>query len=309
MSEATEDVAKEETFRWKKKTKFPQDQCGISGCKSKPDGYMPSTRKGRLWYGPICTPCSVKACSHKPTPLSDLVLQRHGDEDLAKVLDIEVDEVRALIAQLPSEKAEQEPQSLQVAAIPVNEIEAWTKQADDVLQALSTFEIQDQLGMELASALLKDIKTLWQLIETARKAARKPFRDQLAKVQEKYKAPQEKLLMAEGILKQKITQSMQQLQQAQQAAMEAAQSFFQQGNLQATAVASQQVAATAVQLPEGLSQRTVLKWELVDIRQVPPEFLVTQVNAQAVEAALAQGITQIPGLRVFEVPTLAQRVK
>lgn len=301
-------------FNWKKKATFPQNQCGISGCKAKPDGYMPSTRKGQLWYGPICEKCSVKACGHKPTLFSDLLLQRKGDEDLAKLLDIDMkvlEEVKATHVDVVETPAEDMPSvlSIQVAAVPAEEIKKWTEQADAVLKTLESFHISDQMGIDLASELLRDVKTLWQVIETKRKVAGKPFRDQIKKIQAKYKAPQDKLLQAEEILKKKISESVERFQKAQMEAFYAAQAAFRAGDIQSTAMATEHAAANTVQLPDGLSQRTQLRWELVDLREVPPQFLVMQVNAEAVEQALAAGVTQIPGLRIFEVPVLAQRTK
>lgn len=50
----------------------------------------------------------------------------------------------------------------------------------------------------------------------------------------------------------------------------------------------------------GMSIRTNMDWELVDITKVPPEFL--EVNARMVKAAISgkNGKRDIPGLRIFE---------
>ncbi len=55
------------------------------------------------------------------------------------------------------------------------------------------------------------------------------------------------------------------------------------------------------------SLRTVWDYELLDITQVPPEFL--QVNAQLIRAAIRgkDGRHHIPGLRVFQVQTAQNR--
>ena len=40
---------------------------------------------------------------------------------------------------------------------------------------------------------------------------------------------------------------------------------------------------------------------------MPPQYLMTVLNEALVQAAIDQGVTQIPGIRIYEEQTLAAR--
>lgn len=89
--------------KWKKRSQFEGDTCGLSGCARKADGYVAgvrSTKEGErdrrsLWFGPACNVCADKlSTGMKATSLAELAHQRNGVSDLALVLDLEVGEVQ-----------------------------------------------------------------------------------------------------------------------------------------------------------------------------------------------------------------------
>lgn len=98
---------REDIPKWKKRSQFEGDTCGLSGCSKKANGYVAgirSTKEGErdkrsLWYGPACHSCAdLLSPGMKATSLAELAHQRNGVSDLALLLDLEVGEVQKRLA-------------------------------------------------------------------------------------------------------------------------------------------------------------------------------------------------------------------
>jgi hypothetical protein len=305
-------------FEWKRKRQHDPGKCAVKGCRRDADGFTPTTVSNHLRYMPVCEKCHVDATTHKPTPFADVVRQRDGVEDLAKVLNLSEETVGFMIQDLTPPGVAPEVVSIEegsfdisvVAAIPAETVKRLEKELADataMLAQMDTFHIANQEQMDNTDALMKDVKRVWKELEDQRKSIGKPLRDQQKRVQDYFKPVLNALDRVEVLLKGKIQEAHDRARQAQQAALEAAQAAHQVGNTAQVAIATQQAAAGGLDLAPGTSQRTTTKYQLVDITQVPPQYLMTVLNEALIQAAIDQGVTQIPGIRIYEEQTLAAR--
>ena len=306
-------------FEWKRKKQHDPGACAVKGCRRDSDGFTVTVVSNHLRYMPVCKKCSVEATTHNPTPFREVVRQRDGVEDLMKVLNLPEEMIKAMVDDLPplgdvSEIVKLDQGSFDisvVAAIPAEMVQRLEKELADataMLAQMDTFHIGDQTQMDNTDALMKDVKRVWKELEEERKSIGKPLRDQQKRVQDRFKPVLNALDRVETLLKGKIQEAHDRDRQRQQAHLEAAQAAHQAGNTAQVAIATQQAAAGGVQFAPGTSQRTTTKFQLVDITQVPPQYQMTMLNEALVQAAIDQGVTQIPGIRIYEEQTLSARV-
>lgn len=318
MSEEKNDT--ESAIPWKRKTYFPEDVCGVKDCQETATGYMTAIRKKRLWWGPVCEACAVKYTTHKPYDLQSLAVQRKGVEDLASILDIPVEEAarrlreakiddkgrplqvveRAVeeIRERTSEIVQTDDPSIEraqaAAVIPRSTLEKALREGELLLQKLGTFEVHNQQAMDLLGNIVRTVKAQHTTLENQRKELVAPFNDGKKAVQDAFNPPLKLLDRIEARLKLLILEGQRRMQEAQDAALLAAQTAYQQGDTRGAALATQQVQATAVSMPQGVSTRMIIDFEVVDITQIPRQFFV--LDEAAIKHALAAGL-DIPGVR------------
>jgi hypothetical protein len=193
------------------------------------------------------------------------------------------------------------------------DIEAQKAETDGVLAFLENFHVVDQATMDMAAGWLNGwldpqgnkvpgIKAKWKTLDETRKALGKPLRDGLAQIQAYFGPALDALAEAEKVVKQKISEGNARAAQAQQQALAAAQQAYQAGDAAMVAQASQQAATADVSLPQGITQTMVTKFAVEDASQLPGQFW--SPDPQKIQAAIDQGYTQIPGVRIWQEPSI-----
>jgi hypothetical protein len=340
-TETETEVVNDTEGKLKKKKYFDGTVCAYKGCSKKAVGYISAIKPtkghpvGQLFFAPSCAKCP----EHKPMTLAELAHQRDGASDMALVLDVEVgdvkkrlkaagiDETGKTLAASQFEKAmadddnkvtTDDPPATAVpalldttalavedVAIPVATLAASIKETQDFLTVLDTFHIHNQSEMDTASIFLKEVKTKWKQIEEIRKEIGSPLRGKLQEVQDYFKPALEALVSAETILKTKISEGNARAQEAQRLALEAARTAHESGDPAATALATAQAQEADVALPGGISQSMKVKYAIEDLTLLPADFW--SPDPKKVEAAIAAGHRQIPGVRIWEEPIIAAR--
>jgi hypothetical protein len=195
----------------------------------------------------------------------------------------------------------------------VSDIAAQKQETDGVLAFLQTFHIVDQTTMDMAAGWLNGwvdqsgqrvpgVKARWKALEDARKEIGRPLREGLAQIRAYFAPALDALAEAETTLKRKIVEGSARAAQAQQQALAAAQRAHQESNAAMVAQAAQQAATADVALPQGVSQTMVTRFAVEDPSQLPGQFW--SPDPQKIQAAINQGFTQIPGVRVWQEPSI-----
>lgn len=182
-----------------------------------------------------------------------------------------------------------------------DELTAEAAQTSQAMKLLESFEIRNEDDYTFAGELLKKAKEQWRALEERRTEVTKPLNEALRAVNGWFKPAQEPYKQAEHILKQKISAYLLAQRAANAAAMQAAAQAAQAGD---AGQAAQHVAAL-VEAPrvQGVSMREVWDFEVVNLDEVPREFLC--LDEAKVRAAIWYADTEktpprpIPGLRFF----------
>lgn len=329
------EAASESGPKWKKRRAFDGETCGYVDCDRKADGYVSgirSTKEGEadrknLWFGPACTSCVRKHHpSLTPMPLAELARQRNGVSDLALVLDLEVGEVHKRLAaagvndrgvaiaqepkqeepvNAPIQKQAGEEQHTVTVVVPYDVIGAVKGEMEGTLAALSTFSVRSQDQMNYASNYLQRVKGLYNDLDARRKDVGKPFRKQIDAVQAYFKPALEALSQVETQLKAKIQEGLAWSQQTTAQSYQQAQQALTSGDVQGVAIATQQAMGADMALPQGLSTRSKIRFEVIDASQLPGQFW--SPDPAKIQAAIDAGYTSIPGVRIWEEQNLAAR--
>lgn len=314
--------------RWKKRKEFSGDECGYQGCTHKADGYVQgvrSTKEGKsdargLWFGPACTSCVRKFHDTLvPLTLAQLAAQRNGASDLASILDIELGELQQRLEAAGIDErgnplttlqhnsevtARQESFAIEVV-IPYDSIEQKSAEAQQTLSALGAFQITTQEQMDYASSYLQRVKALFKELDEQRLAISRPFVKRVKEVQSRFKPALNLLSEVEAVLKNRIQAGYAYAQQQQAAAFGQAEAALAQGDMPGAALATQQAVAADISLSPGISMRYQLKWEVLDVSQLPG--ICWSPDPAKIQALIDAGHREIPGVRIWEEPILAAR--
>ena len=297
-------------------------------------------KSGRIWFGPACTKCVRKwHDTLVPLTLAQLAQQRKGASDLATVLDLEVGEVRRRLqaagidengnplggAAPSSAEVQQTPQSaalvpsngqpqqtetgefsfVVLVKIPFDAIAAIVGEMSQTLQSLEPFEIFNQDQMNYASSYLQRLKGLANQIELHRKEIAKPFQQQVKAIKAHFDPAADALSRVEALLKKKILDGYERAKASQAASFQQAEAAIAQGNTQGAALATQQAVASDMTLAPGISARTTIKWEIVDVSKLPS--WAWSPDPAKIQQAIDMGHRQIDGVRIWEEAGLAAR--
>lgn len=183
-------------------------------------------------------------------------------------------------------------------------------QTAQAMKLLESFEITNEDDFTFAGNLLKLAKEKWKALEERRTEVTRPLNEALRAVNGWFKPAQEPYKQAELVLKQKISAYLLAQRAANEAAMQAAAQAAQAGDVDQ---AAQHVAAL-VEAPkvQGVSMREVWDFEVVNLDEVPREYLC--LDAAKVRAAIWYADTErtpprpIPGLRFFLKGQVSVRV-
>jgi hypothetical protein len=204
--------------------------------------------------------------------------------------------------------------------------------------------IQSPGDVALATEVVRSLKQLSSACEAARTQIKAPVLDLGRQIDAKakefsaqldteasrilrmvgsYQAEQERLREAELRRQQQVRERIERERiEAERKALEEAKGAQTEQQLELAEAKIEQVAVVAeqakaqiapvapVQAVKGLSVKPVLRFEVVDIATVykfNPQFVELSAKASVINAALKAGITEIPGLRIYEDVTTRVR--
>jgi hypothetical protein len=171
-----------------------------------------------------------------------------------------------------------------------------TEYAAEILARLGEFKVCTQPQADKLGELLTESKRRYKELEAQRTSATKPLLEAKRNVDSWFKPATSALKKVETLLKGKLAAFMVEQERAKAAALEAGDHD--------TAMALAEPEA-----PSNMSARTVWTWEVVDIDQVPDDYIVKTVNKAKVDAMLKAtgGQGKVSGLKITESRSLTVR--
>ncbi len=187
--------------------------------------------------------------------------------------------------------------------------EAEKSDADGFMDELKQMNVNSQEDLEFAAQILAETKGKIKQLEKMRGQATKPLTQSTEVIRSWFRPTITMLKEAERILKQKIAEAHQRAEVKQQAALEAAGQAAISGDEAGAAAAMQQATQAELTGVGGIQFRETWGYEVTDIGQVPPEYLLVIVNEAVVNETIKthKGETNIPGIRVFKKTGVASR--
>lgn len=166
---------------------------------------------------------------------------------------------------------------------------------------------------------LSIIAKVKKALEGKRKEYVVPLQDQVKEFNEAFKTLMEPILIADQVTREKILayqQEQKRIRQEQERInalrIEAAEKEAALNNGEITE--SVNLVEVVSEAPKRVStemgtvgQRMIRKWEVIDMAQVPEEYKV--IDSARVTKVVKAGIPSIPGIRIYEEPTLAVNVR
>lgn len=197
--------------------------------------------------------------------------------------------------------------NIQSATASKEKASAEGKEAEEILVEIQAITIEGDDDFAFAAEALAEVKRKKKALEGMRSEATTPLRKSLDVIYGWFREPIRFYDKCEKALKSKIAEARQVAEEKQRAAIEAASQAAISGMAEDAQAALAQAQASQLQDVKGLSFRTTWDFEIVDIRQVPVEYLM--VNESAVKAAIrgAKGKVNIPGIRVIEQTGVTSR--
>lgn len=180
-----------------------------------------------------------------------------------------------------------------------------TQSGKALYEQVRSFVIYDQQGLDIAGALLKDVKLRWKDIEARRKNITQPMQAALKSVQALFKELLDYYSSIENMLKDKILDAHGRAQQAQDAALQAVQQAHVQQDRAQVAIAMHQVQQAEAVNPAGIQTRSTWTYAIMNEQQIPRQFWIVDHAALAAYVRQTKGTVEIPGIRVYEQATVA----
>lgn len=192
-----------------------------------------------------------------------------------------------------------------LATFRMKELVHETYEAQEDLQCIRNLEISDQASLDCTQGVTADLKAKKKRLEAGKKEVTGPINELLDKIHDLYRPLLSSLDQSEGILKKKMAEALRRLQEEQTLALQAVSKAVREGAMSEAKVAMDGM--PGADLPEGMSVREIWKFKVVDASLVPNEFLMVVVNDSAIEAAVANGIREIPGVDIFKQDSVTIR--
>ena len=188
------------------------------------------------------------------------------------------------------------------------DVKATKEQAEEALAIATAAEavtIHDEQGFEEASSILLEVKDRGKQIEARRKLITKPMMEAKKEVDELFKAPIASLKKAETKLKRAIGEYVERVEAEQQEMIVEAQEAHEAGST-TLEVREKLVEATQRTAPKvkGVSMRTVTKFEIVDVEQLPRHLM--KPDEAKIRAMVNSGLT-VPGVRTWTEKSVSAR--
>ena len=178
-------------------------------------------------------------------------------------------------------------------------------EAEALLVRTGAIEISDDEDMEIAVNLLGGIATAKKRAEKQRKFFTEPLNQQVKKINELFHSFTNPLLKAERIIKQKVAAYHVEKERKAQEEMAKALSEAQSGDEIMPVVIPNQPQRTVQADTGSATIKKVWTFQVENPALVPEQYKV--VDEKKIRAAVASGIREIPGVRIFLSPQVAVR--
>lgn len=184
-------------------------------------------------------------------------------------------------------------------------------QVQTALVELRALPVRDQATLTQVNQWLVEGKTRAKEIKALEDSVNKPLNEALKANRAIYKPVLDLYAALEQTLKAKVAEGHAFIaaEQARQL-KEAAKAYQSAPSEQARAEATTALMSVP-EAPEhqGTSIRKTWKYEVLDIKALPDQYVTRVENSLAIRAAIASGARDIPGLRIYEDQIVSVRVK
>jgi hypothetical protein len=175
-------------------------------------------------------------------------------------------------------------------------LQKYQAEADEVAQALAKVHVTNKEEYALAADYLTDVKTTLKRIDEEREKISKPQYEAWKATNAFFGGVAEKYKRAEADLKAKMAAFIDAESEREKKLLAAVAS----GDMAAQSALA--IVDKAAPSAPGITVRKETEWELVDLSQVPREYL--KLDEKKVNAAAKVGL-QIPGIRMFQKTNIA----
>lgn len=181
-----------------------------------------------------------------------------------------------------------------------------TKQFQEELQEIESFEIEDEEDYQTASEILGEVKKIYAEVESRRKKVTDPLRTAIAEFSKWYKPAQETLTKMEFVLKGKIATFIENQRLATEKAMQETAAAAKSGDFDAAHEAAKNIVPEAK--AGNVTVREVWDFRIANLSKVPRKFLSLDHSAVRIHIRKAGGEpTPIPGLEFFKKSSVIAR--
>jgi len=204
--------------------------------------------------------------------------------------------------------------------VPEAEVKELRTQADGVVAAANVLVVANDKGMADATEMLSWIAGAKKRFEEKRKALVKPLNDHVKTINSMFKEYTAPLEAADSTLRGKVLNYRREQERIRQEEEERIRKLAEkeQARLEEQAAKKGAPPPPPMPIPQvqeqartvrgdlgTVSAKKVWDYEIVDERQIPPEFMM--VNEKAIRAAVKAGVRNIPGVKIYQREELAVR--
>lgn len=168
-------------------------------------------------------------------------------------------------------------------------------------ETITTFKVLDQPSLDLAGQAVKHLATRRKELKAVKESVTKPLNEALKNYRALFKPSETAIAEAEGHLKRQIVAYNAEVEEANRKALEAASEAHQAGD--SLAVTDAIDAIVHVDKPPEISMRESLDFEVVDLHEIPWEFLKVEVRRRDIIQALKDG-RDVPGVKAVKTKSV-----
>lgn len=195
------------------------------------------------------------------------------------------------------------------------------RKRDEIIgRALLVTDCSTAQSMQEATSALKELDSMYRAVIKEGERLRKPFHDiakRIKAIADEFVSPlEEQRVRIGGMIAEQVTaqqHAAKKLEEQRRAEVEAEITRIEAEQTKAKTeeeyerleMAKQEALRSLCivepQSPRGATVRSYWKFEVMDVRQLPPQFVCLVPNEPAIQAAIDNGAREIPGCRIWEV--------
>jgi hypothetical protein len=189
------------------------------------------------------------------------------------------------------------------------ELQSIKKEISPMVTEASSYVVDTEEDVEVASAFLRKVKDMQKMVEDKRLTFTKPLNESLKNINSTFKEMKEPLEEALSIVTGKILT----WKRAENIRIEAEQAAYRKiqeaeaelNRLQNKPVVVEEPIVIAPVVNRIGNMQTVKRWtfEVVDFAKVPDDLKL--INSTAVNSIIREGIREVPGLKIYQEESLS----